>query len=528
MICICFLLIPVLLFCQTWAEKTLAAMTLDEKIGQLFVAPVCPLRGEDHWNDWNDLFDKFHIGNAILKQSDPISQVRFLNRLQDASEIPLLIAADAEWGLAMRMQETIAFPKNRTLGAIADLGLIYAMSKEIGREAKRAGIHLNLAPVADVNSNPSNPIIGMRSFGEDPERVTACVSAYIRGIQSEGVLACVKHFPGHGDTNVDSHRTLPLIPHGRQRLDRVELRPFCQAIQDGVAAVMSAHLLVPSIDPVHPASLSNACLTRVLKDEMGFQGLVVSDALNMKAIEGTPEEIALSAFQAGTDLLLYGDHIAPNVDKILKQDIPRAWEALKRAFLEETLSIDQLDRSVLKILSAKERLGLYKERRVAEEGLLESLRTVEALALKKKLYQEAIALQGELFPLPKETAYLSIGSGSDVIASEISPVFHAACSLTASERKTLDRDLAPYKAIVIAIHQLGQRDQNYGCSPDFLSFVEDLSNTRQTVLCLFGTLYALPLFPNQKSVLIGFENDPEAQLAVLEILRGRAQVKGKL
>ncbi|MBM3184640.1 MAG: glycoside hydrolase family 3 protein, partial [Chlamydiae bacterium] len=224
---ICFL--PLFLFCGTWAEKTLSQMTLDEKIGQLFVAPICPMRGEDHQKDWEILLGKFHIGNAIVKQSDPVTQVRCLNTLQKKSKRPLLIAADAEWGLAMRMKDTIAFPKNRILGAVENLDLLEEFGKEVGREAKRVGVHLVLAPVADVNNNPENPIIGARSFGKEPERVADCVAKVIRGIQSAGVFATAKHFPGHGDTKVDSHAALPFISHDWKRLDQIELVPFKRA-----------------------------------------------------------------------------------------------------------------------------------------------------------------------------------------------------------------------------------------------------------------------------------------------------------
>ena len=303
------------LFAQSWAEKTLHDLTLDQKIGQLFMLPACPLRGEDHWSDWALLFDRFQIGNAIVKHSDPLTQVNFLNDLQSASEIPMMIAADAEWGLAMRMKDTMAFPMSRTLGGVKDLNLLFQLGAELGRQAKRVGIHLNLAPVADVNTNPENPIIGMRSFGEDPEQVAKCVSALVRGMQSAGIGACAKHFPGHGDTVDDSHRTLPLIPHSLERLQEVEFVPFRRAIRDGVLAIMTAHLLVPAIDPDRPATLSSPCLTGILRRELGFEGLIISDALNMKALTETlaetPEEIATRAFQAGCDLLLYGADFPP-------------------------------------------------------------------------------------------------------------------------------------------------------------------------------------------------------------------------
>lgn len=364
---------------QSWAEATICTLSLDEKIGQLFMPPACPLRGEDHKNDWATLLEKFHIGNAILKHSDPVTQVKFLEDLQKRSKIPLLISADAEWGLAMRMKDTAAFPKNGILGAIGDFDLIYQVGAEIGRQAKRVGIHLNFSPVADVNTNPDNPIIGIRSFGDDPNHVASCVAAMVRGLQSAGILACAKHFPGHGDTTVDSHRALPVVSHSRKRLDTVELVPFRRACSEGVGAIMSGHLLVSAIDPERPATLSPLCMEGLLRNEFGFEGLIITDALNMRALSETPEEIAVRAFQAGCDLLLYGDHIAPNIDKILREDIPRVWGALKRGFEEGMLSMERLNASVLRILRAKERMNLHLFPRVETEGLIESLHEGDAL-----------------------------------------------------------------------------------------------------------------------------------------------------
>lgn len=364
---------------ENWAEKTLSTLSLDEKIGQLFMPPACPLRGEDHKSDWATLLEKLHVGSAILKYSDPVTQVKFLESLHKASKIPLLISADAEWGLAMRMKDTAAFPKNGILGAIGDFDLIFQVGAEIGRQAKRVGIHLNFAPVADVNTNPDNPIIGIRSFGDDPNHVASCVAAMVRGLQSAGILACAKHFPGHGDTTVDSHSALPVVAHSRKRLDSVEFVPFRRACSERVGAIMSGHLLVSAIDPERPATLSPLCIEGLLRNEFGFEGLIITDALNMRAFSETPEEIAVQAFQAGCDLLLYGDHLAPNIDKILNEDIPKAWGALKRGFEAGTLSMERLNASVLRILRAKERLNLHRSTLVELEGLTESLHKGDAL-----------------------------------------------------------------------------------------------------------------------------------------------------
>ena len=343
---------------QSWAEDALAKMSLEEKIGQLFIAPACPLRGEDHWNDWLSLINQYHIGAAIMKQGTLEEHVRLVNRLQKASPLPLLITADAEYGLAQCISDAIAYPRNAVLGKTNDLHLIHDIGKQIGAQCKQAGIHLNFSPVADVNNNPGNIIIGARSFGDDPDWVAQCVVAMFTGLQEGGVMACAKHFPGHGDTSVDSHANLPIILHSRDHIENTELIPFKAAIENGVKAIMSAHILVPCIDEKLPCTLSANAMHKLLRIEMGFDGLIITDALNMKALVNlyTDEEIALYAHMAGCDLLLYGDHIAPNVDEIIRKQIPSAFNRLKRAYENDELSIDFLNEKVLRILRAKESL----------------------------------------------------------------------------------------------------------------------------------------------------------------------------
>jgi len=452
------------------------------------------------------------IGNAIVKHSDPLTQVRKLNRLQSKAPIPLLISADAEWGLAMRMQDTIAFPKNRTLGEIEDMTLLYRLGAEIGRQAKRVGIHLNLAPVADVNTNPANPIIGMRSFGEDPRRVASCVRAMVSGMQSAGILACAKHFPGHGDTSVDSHRALPVLEHSRERLDAVEFVPFREAIDSGVVAIMTGHLLAPAIDPRRPATLSSIVLTGILRKELGFDGLIVSDALNMKALSQTPEEAALFAMIAGCDLLLYGDHLAPNIDQIIREDVPRAWAALKEGVSEGMISKERLDASVLRILRAKEQLGLHLSSQVSDVGLFEDLHTDEAALLKKTLFRQAIAANKWPF-LPERTAYLALGCKSLPNAPFTS--FFGSLDMDEEASRELAEKLKSFDAVVLGIHALGPKDKNYGVSPACLFLIRQFP---EALLCHFATPYALPFFSHPGPLCIAFENDPEAVNAVFERL----------
>jgi beta-glucosidase-like glycosyl hydrolase len=404
-----------------------------------------------------------------------------------------------------------------TLGAVQDLDAIYRMGREIGKEAKRVGIHLNLAPVADVNNNPRNPIIHMRSFGEDARNVADRVSAYIRGMQDEGILACAKHFPGHGDTVVDSHFDLPRIPFDQERLERVELTPFRRAIGDGVAAVMSAHLLVSALDPDRPASLSRRCLEEMLREEMEFGGLIISDALNMQALARyySPEETAILARGAGCDLLLYGDHIDPNVDKIIHEAIPRAWNALKDAYLRKELSMDELDAAVLRLLRAKEKIGLHRCRAIPTGPVV----TEEALALKRELFQKAVTRLGETILLKENCAYLSVGPG-DVLAEEFGSVFSADAAMSREEREAIAQTLAPFEQVVIGVHQ------GSGFSDEALELIRSLSD--KAILCHFATPYALRYFEGQGAILIGYENDPEAQRALFDVLTRQRDAPGHL
>lgn len=212
----------------------------------------------------------YHVGSILIKQAHPLQQIPFLNKLQNHAKLPLLCAGDAEWGLGMCMEDTLSFPKNLTLGAIQDDTLLYELGKMIGQQCKLVGIHINFAPVVDVNNNPNNPIIGMRSFGDNPNKTSSKGTLMIRGMQDAGIIACVKHFPGHGDVHIDSHQALPTIPHSLSHLQKVELVPFSHAITTGVEAVMSGHLLLSALDPMHPASLSYLNYDKALKRANGL------------------------------------------------------------------------------------------------------------------------------------------------------------------------------------------------------------------------------------------------------------------
>lgn len=472
---------------EDWAETTLSKMSVEEKIGQLFIIPACPLRGDEHLADLAGLIIQKQIGGLILKQGTPEGQVALINRLQSLSDLPLLCLQDAEWGLNMRLEGTVRFPKNLTLGAIQDNHLLYDLGKEIGRQCKQVGAHINLAPVVDVNTDPKNPIIHRRSFGDDPKEVAARGLLVMQGMQESGILACAKHFPGHGAVSVDSHVDLPMA-------QELQLYPFQQMIQGGVSAILTAHLLGPGFDG--PATFSKQLISGELKD---FKGLVITDALNMQALARyfSVQEIALNAFLAGHDLLLYGDHIAPNIDQILRQDLPQAISALTAAFHQGIFSESELDEHVLKILKVKERLNLHQERMVPPPT---ELHTKEALALKRELYRRAITLirneQG-LVPLPKDTPIM-------LLQTREHPYF----------TETLSRHVVICDQAEIVV--LATDEQ----------IPEPLVN-KKMIRVHFGSPYTLDP-SDAAAILLAYEDDQEAQIAAANALSGTLEPIGIL
>jgi len=509
------LFVPFVLFGSS-PEEILVGMSLEEKIGQLFIAPGCPKRGVDHLEDWKTLLDEFHIGNVIVKQSNSADQVRFLNALQRETKRPLLVVADAEWGLSMTMEDAPPFPKNMTLGAIQEISLIERLGEEIGREAQLVGVHMNLAPVVDVNNNPNNSVIHMRSFGDQSAAVAERGAAMIRGMKKSGLLTCTKHFPGHGDTEVDSHFGLPIISHSLERLKEIELPPFKAAIEAGTDAVMSAHILLKALDLV-PATLSFPVMTTLLRHDLGFNGLIVTDALNMKALINhySVEEIVLMAHAAGADLLLYGDHVTSAVDSLIQEQIPKAYRALLSAYQDGTFSMSRLDASVLRILQAKDQVTNW----IVDEN--PKLRNGKVGLLRQQLYQAAVTQLGVDFaPLDPDVAYLSVGGSGkeDFIFPGFCP-----CSCSTWEERS---DVFSFERIVISLRNIDPKEKKYGLTDEQLAFFAELASTKKVVFCLFGTPYAASLLPKNGTILIGYEE--EAQRAVLNVLTGERKAQGRL
>src|SRR5436190_17434038 len=333
---------------NNWVDSVFNSLNNEEKIAQLIVIRAHSNLGPDHVEQVTDLIKKYNVGALCFFQGGPIRQANLTNYYQSIAKTPLMVTIDAEYGLGMRLDSVAKFPYQLTLGALSDPSIIYEMGKAVGEQCKRIGVNVNYAPVVDINNNPDNPVIGYRSFGEDKNKVTQFGLAYMKGMQDVGILACAKHFPGHGDVNVDSHLDLPVINKSMEQLDSLELKPFKAMFNAGVGSVMIAHLYIPSIDStVHMAtSLSPNNVTNLLRKDLGYNGLAFTDALEMKGVAKywPGGEAAVQALIAGNDMLC------------LPESVPDAIAAINKAIDDKRLSWEDVDVKVKKLLNAKYRL----------------------------------------------------------------------------------------------------------------------------------------------------------------------------
>jgi len=539
-----------------WVEYQFQRLTLEERIGQLFMVAAYSNQGEKHHEFIENLVQRYNIGGLIFFQGDPVSQAKLTNRYQQRAKTPLLLAIDAEWGLGMRLTNTISYPRQMTLGAIQDHQLIYNMGVEIARQLKLLGLHINLAPVVDINTNPDNPGIGNRSFGDGKGSVTSKGLAYIQGLQDNGIMAVAKHFPGKGDASKDAHHDLPTISHDITRLEAIELYPFRKAIRANVGGIMVSHLYLPAYDKTHnrAASLSPHIVTQLLKNKLGFKGLVFTDALNMKAVSKyyQPGEVDLLALQAGNDILLF------------PEDVPKAIALIKSAIEQGKLAKEIVEQKVKKILAVKYQMNLHQWKPVEIDGLCEQLNTPKAQVLKQKLFEQAITLvanQDDLIPITKlnkhKIASLSIikqpitaeaqksinqqntvatnkpSTIFDQFLSQYAPVAHYTLNRTSLDVNVLQQladELENYSLVIIGLHDLaGNRANKFGLQTELLSFLTKLQHTNTKVLVVvFGSVYSLELFQNMQHLIAAYQDDPIAEQVVPQIIFGALPAVGNL
>lgn len=379
-----------------WVNEKYNSMSLEEKVGQLFIVAAYTNRDVVHENDIQKLIEEEHIGGLIFMQDQAAHQIELTNKFQSISKIPLLIGMDAEWGLAMRLKGVERFPWNMTLGALRNNKLVYQVGKQIGIQANRMGVQFNFSPSVDVNVNPNNPIIGNRSFGSNPDRVAEKGIAYMDGMRAQNVLSSAKHFPGHGNTDQDSHKVLPLIPDNKADLEKYHIAPFKKMIDEGVQSIMVAHLNVPALepDPKIPSTLSKNIITDYLKGELQFKGIVITDALNMDGVAKMfpAGDVDYRAFVAGNDILLFSQNVHVGKQKII--------DAINKGQISEA----RLEESVKKILMAKYITGLNEIKTLNPTNVLEDLNSAENLALTTKIFEKASTVvknEHKLLPIKK-------------------------------------------------------------------------------------------------------------------------------
>ncbi|HYV94568.1 MAG TPA: glycoside hydrolase family 3 N-terminal domain-containing protein, partial [Chitinophagales bacterium] len=446
----------------------------------------------------------------------------------------LLISQDAEWGLSMRLDSVMNFPRELMLGAADDPDLVYAFGKEMARECKRIGVNWSFSPVVDINSNPLNPIIGDRSFGEDKFMVANLGLAYMRGLQENGVIACAKHFPGHGNTDKDSHKTLPVVNSTREEIDTIQLFPFKELIDAGVGSVMTAHLSVPALDTTEhlPSDLSPKIVTGLLRNDLGFHGLVITDALNMKGVTDyfLPGVVDVTALLAGNDMLLFS------------QDVPTAVQMIKDAVAQNVISEENINIRVRKILQAKYWCGLNHFHPIELKHLQEELTSPQAQFLRQRLIEKSLTLVrniNQLIPIQKldtfRFAAVAIGDTGEnefqEMLSNYAPVKHFSISRDATEKKFGDLldSLKPYNAVFISLHRMnGLANYNYGVRSNSRDFISELQKHKKVFLTLFGTPYALQYFESAKYVLEAYNDDPLIEKLAAQVFFGGIGAQGHL
>ncbi|HNF49102.1 MAG TPA: glycoside hydrolase family 3 N-terminal domain-containing protein [Chitinophagales bacterium] len=518
---------------NTWADSVLNSMSLDEKIGQLFMIAAYSNRDETHYSTIEKYIKDYKIGGLIFFQGTMEKQAELTNRYQAATKLPLWIGFDGEWGLNMRLENTIAYPRQLTLGAVENDNLLYDMGVAFARQMKRIGININFAPDVDVNINPNNPVINDRSFGDNKFNVVRKAYHYMKGMQDNGLMACAKHFPGHGDTDVDSHKDMPVLTQSRERLNAIELYPFNQLIRYGVSSVMVAHMNVLAIDntPNLPSTLSPKVIQKTLKDEMQFKGLVFTDALNMKGVaKNYPSGVAeVKAILAGCDVLLFPD----SVDLAVK--------GIRKAVADKVISEEQLNERVRKILLAKYWMGLNNYQPINLENLRNEVQTESDFYLKYKLLASAITVpkdslsQIPIITLQRKIAHVAVGYGKPNRFGEYLDNytqidhFYISRDDTATKFNALLQKLKSYNIVIADVQNMSRyASKNYGTTENELHFLSQLNKQNRTILTVFGSPYSLKYFQKFPTIVLGYTEEPEAQEIAAQIIFGARGAHGIL
>ena len=519
-----------------WVDSVMNTLSPDERIAQLFMVAAYSNRGQDHRQEILKMVRQHKIGGLVLFQGGPGRQVAMINQFQGESEVPLLIAMDAEWGLGMRLDSTISFPFQMTLGAIRNNELIYQLGTTLGNHLKRVGVHVNFAPVVDVNNNPDNPVINYRSFGENKKKVAEKGIAFMKGMQDVNVLATAKHFPGHGDTNTDSHYTLPQINHPRERLDSLELHPFREMIRAGVGGMMVAHLNIPALDPSSlPSTLSRSIVNDLLKNELGFEGIIFTDAMNMKGVT-----TGHAAGVVDKDALVAGNDILE-----LTEDVPKAIAEIRKAMREGFISQHEIDERCRKMLAVKYWVGLNHYQPLQTSDITRDLASPEAQLLNRKLMEAALTVlknERNLVPLRSldtlRIASISIGANSvtpfQERLSHYAGVTHFQLADEAGELEiqNVQSQLKEFNLVICGVHDGGARPLNRSAfSTELGDFINALARSENMIMTVFKNPYVLGKWKDidqADALVLTYEDNANAEDLAAQLIFGGVSASGRM
>lgn len=518
-----------------WVDSVFNKLNRREKIAQMFFVRAHTNLGQKYTDSVGTVIKKEQLGGVIFFQGGPVRQARATNAYQKVSRVPLIVANDGEWGLGMRLDSTISFPYQMTLGAIQNKDLIYRMGQEVAKDFKRMGMQLNLAPDADVNNNAKNPVINYRSFGENKYNVANKAGAYMKGMQDGGLLTSLKHFPGHGDTDVDSHYDLPQLNFSPTRLDTLEMYPFKELVKQGASGIMVAHMNIPQLDntPNLPSTLSKPIITGILKQKIGFKGLIITDAMDMKGVvkyfkDGNAD---LMAIMAGNDIL----ELSENSDRAIK--------LVRKAVRHDQIDMKVIDESVKKILTAKYWAGLNKRDTIVTQGLIAGVNRNSSNALVQELANASVTLlKGKeyiknLIPI-RRTAIISIGVPLvTAFQKEISKGYYNSVyyvldkDASATQISNIAREIGAFDQVIVGIHDSRSRPgNNIPLNAGVKNFIKELS-AKNAVFALFANPYnlaGLPGLENSKGLIIGYQKEDYMQISAAAVINNRLVPSGKL
>jgi len=515
---------------EKWVDSVYSSMNLVQKVGQLFVVQAFSNKGVSHSKKISNEIINNAIGGLIFSNGSPKKQINLTNSYQELSNIPLLIGMDAEWGLSMRLDSTFSFPWNMTLGAIKDDMLIKQVGSRIAAHCKRIGVNFNFAPVVDINTNPNNPIIGNRSFGESIENVSLKSLNFMKGQQEMNVLSSAKHFPGHGDTSTDSHKTLPIIKHKKEKILNVELKPFINLINNGLESVMIAHLEVPSLEKTIglPSTLSYSIVTELLKNDLGFKGLIITDALEMKGLSSfkSTGNLDMLAFKAGNDILLMSENVSEGVNSIIDE------------YNKGSISEIRLSHSVKKILKAKYKVGLNKSSVISTINLDNDLNNISDKILNEQLVERSLTVvknKENIIPitdLKKKIGYMSFGNDSAVSFFSHLNKYSKVDEIVNINFKNSDSIISKYNTIIIGVHANSKTPWNsYKINKKEIDLINHIAKKVDVILNVFGSPYTLKSFKSIRSikgVIVSYQNSIIFQQKSAQLIFGALNSKGRL